>query len=127
MFQKLTIRMTKGFKIFSGILLVCIAFAAVFAFSKNKNQQTTKAISADDHLPIDLNTYQTSIGWAYEIDVDKKPFIKQEQIPAISGRHGFASEDDARTVAKAVIEKIKKGKTPYVTIEELKQLNIQIP
>jgi len=66
-------------------------------------------------------------GWGYDIYKDNKLYIHQEIIPAIEGRKGFASKDEAQRVGELVVSKIKQGKgggLPQITIEEIDSLKI---
>lgn len=63
--------------------------------------------------------------WGYEISNGTKLFIRQPTIPAIPGNKGFVSKQSAEKVAKAVIEKIRKGESPpTITIDEMKKLDV---
>lgn len=79
---------------------------------------------ADDKLPVALTAMQTSKGWGYEIFVDGKIFIKQPYIPVIAGEQGFKSKEQALAVGNIAVKKIVMGKTPVITKDELKSLQI---
>lgn len=85
--------------------------------------------SPDDKLPIELKLVKLSASgneWGYDIYVDHKRFIRQDRVPAVDGFHTFVSKEEARKVAKIVIEKIKQGKVPMVSQGEINSLNITI-
>lgn len=63
--------------------------------------------------------YTNGLGWGYEILVNNKRLIRQEIIPAIAGRRGFATEAEAAIVGKLVIKKMSTTKFPTVTEQEL--------
>jgi len=65
-------------------------------------------------------------GWGYEIYVDNKLYIKQNYIPAVSGMHQFMNREQALATANLVLTKMKEGKKPYLTAEELKHAGINI-
>jgi hypothetical protein len=77
-----------------------------------------------DHVFVHARPIETSLGWGYEIVVSDTVFIHQEFIPAIQGRHGFRSKDDAMKVALKIINNMKRGKVEAVTAGDLKELGI---
>lgn len=68
--------------------------------------------------------YTDSLGWGYEILVNNKRLIKQDFIPAISGRKGFVTEAEAATIAKLVVKKMSTTKFPTVSLQELDSCGI---
>jgi len=65
------------------------------------------------------------LGWGYQILKDGKMVIIQKHIPAIQGKKGFNSKEDAEKTAYLTIDKIKKGSfPPTVSIEELDSLGV---
>jgi len=61
--------------------------------------------------------------WGYVISVDNKPTIIQPAKPGMSGNEGFRTKAGAESVAKLVIQKMKKGEMPpTITIDEMKKL-----
>lgn len=68
--------------------------------------------------------YTDSLGWGYEILVNNKRLIRQDFIPAIEGRRGFATEAEAATISKLVIKKMGTTKFPTVTLQELDSCGI---
>ena len=90
-----------------------IAGSLIIIFNK-KNQQ-----AASDLLPVELRSLKMADGWGYEISVDKKVFIHQDCIPAISSYKRFSSEAEALLIGNKVVEKIKKGQKPSMTEKEI--------
>ena len=81
--------------------------------------------SPDDKLPLQLTAIQTSNGWGYEVYVDNKLYIKQENIPGVSGFQYFKTKEDALKIGNLIVEKMKHGKKfPAVSLEELKTAGI---
>ena len=76
------------------------------------------------HVFVHARPIETKLGWGYEIVVGDTIFIHQEFIPAIPGRHGFRSKDDAMKVALKIISNMKQGKLEAVTVGDLKDLGI---
>lgn len=63
--------------------------------------------------------------WGYDIYDNNKLIIHQPSIPALPGNSGFSTKKNAEIVAKAVIEKIKKGEyPPTISIDEMKKLGV---
>jgi hypothetical protein len=64
-------------------------------------------------------------GWGYDIVISNVKYIHQTNIPAINGKNGFGSKQDAQKAADLVINKIKKNiMPPAITLEELDSLQI---
>ena len=53
-----------------------------------------------------------------------KFYIHQDYIPAIPGKQGFKSPEDALLVGKRVIQKISRNEIPAITEEDLIELGI---
>jgi hypothetical protein len=108
---------------------VCLVLVSLFLLVAVACRQKQQGQSPDDKLPIDVKIVEKTGGggWEYDIYVDHKLYIKQDRIPAVAGIQGFASKADAEKTAKAVVERIKKGLMPALSVEDLKALQIQLP
>ena len=84
-----------------------------------KNQQADS-----DLLPVDLRALKMADGWGYEVLVDKKVFIHQDCIPAISSFKKFSSESEALLIGNKVVDKIKHGHKPSITQQEINDAQI---
>jgi len=71
---------------------------------------------------IDYKTFHTSLGWGYDIWVDKNLFIHQENIPVFRGKKGFFTKEEAEKTARVVIDKLRNNKLPTLTNSELAQI-----
>ena len=71
---------------------------------------------------IDYKTFHTTLGWGYDILVDKRLFIHQECIPVLAQKRGFATEESARAVAQIVVHKLKNNDLPTLSSSELSQI-----
>jgi hypothetical protein len=100
---------------------ICIVFTLLCCMSCTQQQQ-----QQDDKLPVDVIAVPVKNGWGYEIYVDNKLFIKQDYMPAVSGVHQFTKREDALTTAQLVLNKMKAGKKPFLTTDELKDAGINI-
>lgn len=71
-------------------------------------------------------TIHTNAGWGYEIYSQKTLFIRQENIPAVSGLKGFSTKEDAEKVGEFVVHKLNTTHKdlPQVTVQELDSLKI---
>lgn len=109
--------MTKRKKIFivAIVAIIVISISALLLPSRHKE---------DDLLPVQLSAIKSGSGWGYEIFVDNKIFIKQECIPAVSGRQSFKNKDQALAVGNLAVKKIVNGKMPVITIKDLKTLGV---
>ena len=70
--------------------------------------------------------FQDSLGWGYNVMINDTIFIHQRIIPGIPGNSGFKTEEQALSVGKLVVEKMKKSKRfPTVNPHELDSLGIK--
>ena len=67
---------------------------------------------------------QTPYGWGYNIMADNKIFIHQDFIPAVSGKQGFKTPEDAMLVGNRVVQKISKNELPTISPKDLEELGI---
>ena len=115
--------------------------AVVLALSCNqpKQEETKNVLPADavakqqmdkakksDSVYVELKIIKTDFGYGYEIYKNHEPFIRQDYIPAIAGRKGFVSEEEAKRLGDYVIKKMTEGKMqfPSVTPAEIDSLHI---
>ena len=98
-------------------LLCCVIFISIASCAQQQED-------ASDKLPVEAIAIPATNGWGYEIHVDHKIFIKQDYIPAVSGMHKFINKEQALLTADMVIDKMKEGKKPYITINELQNVGI---
>lgn len=73
---------------------------------------------------ITTQVFKIENGFGYELIIEKKIIIKQENIPAIDKQMPFCSIEDAQKIADLVKQKILKKVTPTVSLVELKDLGI---
>jgi len=111
-------QMTKKNFIPVGILFIALL---IIGFSIKSNKKNDDKMLKVESVPI-----QTSAGWGYNILVDHKIYIHQEFIPAIEGKKAFSSKEDAMKTSEAAINKLIKGKPPFITKRELDSLNISL-
>jgi len=98
-----------------GILVVIASVVLVNHFHQKKAGQVL----------VEVKPISTSLGWGYEIVADGKIYIHQEFIPAIPGRHGFKTSEDAVKVGKIVVAKISANQLPpTITVDELREMGI---
>jgi len=107
------------------IAALLISFAVIF-FTRLKKEEKKVFIYA---VPI-----KTDSGWGYGIyrsntgqkdtTIDKL-YIKQDFIPGIPGKHGFAAENDAMKVAELVVQKISSNQLPTIYSRELDSMGIK--
>jgi hypothetical protein len=71
---------------------------------------------------IDYKTFRQRGGWGYDIVVNRKLFIHQECIPAISEKKEFSTEVQATEAARLVMSKLKNNKLPTLSLAEVEQI-----
>lgn len=79
-----------------------------------------------EHIFFELKPYQTNGGWGYLIFMNKHLYIRQNIIPAVSGRRPFHSREDALAVGQLVFDRLKAGEVPMVTGSDLKAMGIRL-
>ena len=115
----LTMPMTKKIVLFYFAAILGIA-VVVIACSPKK-----KAANHQNMLPVEAVVFDSAAGWGYNVLVGNKLFIHQAHIPAVQGNQAFASQEEARSTASLVIDKIVHGHLPSVTVRELDSLHIR--
>jgi hypothetical protein len=100
-------------------LLFAIALI-LFAFIRLKSKSDQQ-----DKINVSLITFHTPAGWGYDLYANDSLYIHQEYIPAIEGRKGFQSEEEANTIGRLVVSKMKYGKFPVVSLRELDSCEIR--
>jgi hypothetical protein len=63
--------------------------------------------------------YKTHSGWGYDILVNDTLQIHQDFMPVVTAKKGFDNEEQAKAAAVLVIQKLKAGKNPALSRNEL--------
>jgi len=77
-----------------------------------------------EHILVELKPIQTPKGWGYDILANGHVYIHQPMIPAIQGSFSFRTKEDALAVGQKVVDRIKEGKMPMVTAQEVVDLGV---
>lgn len=110
--------LTKGL-----FLLLLFAGTKINSQSLHKTELTAATVHHDSLYYTITLLADSSFG--YDIYLKKKLFIRQSTIPALTGKTGFKTKEEAQTVASLCIDKIKRKEfPPGISIEELKALKI---
>jgi hypothetical protein len=107
----------RKYLVFLGLGIIIVA--GTLAWLAYRQHQEDK-----EELLIETRAIKTRDGWGYQIDVGGKSFIRQEYIPAITGRHSFRTKDDALKVGRHVIAKMSGRSLPTVSVDELRALGV---
>jgi hypothetical protein len=100
-----------------GITALLVCFAVIY-FNRQKTREGKIYVHAE--------AVQTAYGWGYNVLADNKVYIKQEFIPAVPGKLGFKSADDALQVGNLVVKKISLNQPPTISVKELDSLGISV-
>lgn len=74
---------------------------------------------------IEIKTFKDSLGWGYDIFIDKNQYVHQPHIPAVPGNRGFSKEEYAKKTGELVAYKIRNNiMPPSVTPQELDSLGV---
>jgi hypothetical protein len=98
------------------LLLLISAIGTLMLWSLKSHKEFSKFKS---------KTFQIENGWGYDILINDKIYIHQENIPAVKGKQFFQSKSEAGKTATLVVEKLKKRQLPLVKIAELDSLKIR--
>lgn len=84
-----------------------------------------KESSENNQEKILVEAYEINDGWGYKIIINGTTKIDQPFIPAISGKQSFKSKKEAEKVGSFILKKVKAGKLPVVSRNELDSLQIK--
>ncbi|MEP7279317.1 MAG: DUF4907 domain-containing protein [Bacteroidota bacterium] len=101
------------------VSLALLVTAATVLLSK-----MNKSTGSPDRLPVALRSFKLTNGWGYEILVDNKVYIHQDCIPAIASFKRFNTEAEALLIGNKVVDKIKHGHKPVMTVVEISNSHI---
>lgn len=74
---------------------------------------------------VEVKTFRDSLGWGYDIFINKSQYVHQPHIPAVPGNRGFSNEESAKKTGEFVGFKIKNNiMPPSVTTAELDSLGV---
>lgn len=99
--------------------MACGLLCILFTGCRQQPQPNHNGEAFIQLIPVKVNT-----GWGYEIYIDGKLYIRQEYIPVISGRHAFATKQNAISAGKLVFKKLQAGKIPMLTVNDLRSINV---
>lgn len=114
--------------VYSSVFIALILSLSVPLYSQG--QATKAANKFQGNFPIidsgQSITYKVILSekrtWGYEIYVNQVPFIRQLSIPGKPGQQGFPLTNQAAAAAALVVEKLKKGESPFISDAELLQI-----
>ncbi len=107
------------------LLILIIAVAMLITASAVMLSKKNRSNTDPNMVPVALHTFKMTDGWGYEVLVDKKIFIHQDCIPAISLYKRFRTESEALSIGNLLIDKIRKGKKPTISLAEINEAHIQ--
>lgn len=73
---------------------------------------------------IEITTFKIKGGYGYLLSSNNKILIKQKYIPAIQKIKVFCTENEAFKIAVIVKKKITNNESPTLSVDELKNQNI---
>jgi hypothetical protein len=108
-----------------GVLLFATFIATIIYKPKSPGIKNSGTSSIVQHPSISVKVFQSGENWGYEIFRDSARYIYQETIPGLQGNQHFSSHNDALKCGELVCRKLRAGKNPSVSKEELEQLEIK--
>jgi Domain of unknown function (DUF4907) len=103
-----------------GLFIFFLISPLFFSAADHENKEPAKIEYTYKTFPISKDS------WGYSILKDGKQIIRQEQIPAVQGNSSFINESDAAAVARLIADKLKAGKSPAVSRDDLTALGIAV-
>lgn len=88
-------------------ILGVLVYAGV-SCKNNKATPDTHSNNHDSMVLLTVKPFEYNGGWGYDILADNKPYIHQDRVPAIQGKHIFLTEEDAKKTGNLVVQKIMK-------------------
>lgn len=79
-----------------------------------------------DSGELSVRLYQEKEGWGYDIVNSGDVFIRQPFVPGISGYQPFQSKNDALKTGRLVLQKVRRGQPPAISVDELDSLDVNI-
>lgn len=93
-----------------------------------EEQRMEMAKKMDRAVITSMIAFSQDEGYGYYIFVDGQMVIDQRSIPAVAGKKGFSTKEEAERTAAFAISKIRAGYVPpTISTEELRQLAIKLP
>jgi len=99
-------------------VLMIIAASIILVSKKNKST------GSSNMLPVVVRPLKMADGWGYEVLVNNKVYIRQDCIPAIPSYKRFKTEAEAMLIANSVADKIRHGRKPVTTAQEIDSAHI---
>jgi len=110
-------------KKFLTLILILIFAVSAFFLLKPSNKEEISNPYANSEITYEI--FETEDGFGYEVSIDGQAYVRQSNIPAVTGNKGFENREDASLVAEIMMQKIKEGiLPPTVTLEELDGLGV---
>ncbi|REG87417.1 DUF4907 domain-containing protein [Winogradskyella sediminis] len=69
--------------------------------------------------PFALHITKQDSTWIYEVYNKESLFIRQVYIPAVKGKQGFKTKEDAEKIGNLVIRKLSENKMPVISMTDL--------
>jgi hypothetical protein len=103
------------------VYILFVFAVSLFIFTRFRERKKT-----NDLVKISVKTFQSQLGWGYDIYKNDSVYIHQEFIPAIAGRKGFATSADAEKIGQLAIAKMKyqHQQLPVILLSELDSCKI---
>ena len=80
---------------------------------------------ANRDMVFSFKLFQSNGGWGYDILVNDSIKIHQDFIPAYAEKKAFSKQEQAKAAANLVIKKLKAGKSPAISPEEIRMIIAQ--
>lgn len=106
----------------SALIVLLLAFVACTGQQGKAKKSGVTAVQDS----IAVIPFKTELGWGYRLNIGSRTLIYQNVIPALQGRLGFRSREDALKVGELAASKLRQHpkQLPSVSWQELADLQI---
>ncbi len=108
------------------LILICLIAFAGLAFFYFQNLSEVKTSTNGEGIRfLKAQTFEQPGGWGYRILQDTTTVIEQPDIPGVTGKKPFKTEQQSQAIANLVLQKLNQGTfPPTITFGELDSLQI---
>ncbi|GAB5565508.1 MAG: DUF4907 domain-containing protein [Winogradskyella sp.] len=100
------------------VVVFFIIVISVFTITHFISQQDESVKQSNNNITLHISKQENY--WIYEIKRNDQLFIRQEYIPAVSGKQRFKTKKEVEIIGEIVLEKLSNRMNPTITIDDLK-------
>ena len=93
----------------SPILIIILFFVLIISCQSENKETNNNNENTEYKLPkrqVDLQYFETEVGWGYKVKINGKNYITQKHLPCDCGGKGFKTKEQAVLAAEFLKKKI---------------------